>query len=400
MIKLVKRENVLFKVLTTLCIIFTTEAFYPKDPKTGFSDGSMTFAVYTLILSLFSGSFGMTKFFLKGPLAILPLDAPLAGVLSFKFITLLLLNTMFVVRTLCLEASLFTTYRSINYGLEESKISNIDPLIPEEYRLVIYLLPALLSFTINLVRLACSMKSKNIRYFKSFPQFILCPMFCPLMFEGDPDQKDDNELPVRVWKIGSIVNSFFIGCLPQILMVAMEQYRLIPSWYQFQNRTNSHLPENSIYNHDSNWYRKEEDGKAEDSNALIKYPYGNTIFAISFFVLYLFLTTIFFSWSKIFKDGGSPSNFCKSICPPCPNPCHKPQSEESDPSSVKNQDDLEEGYKLVIRDPPSTKSIQDIEGEDTNAEVLIKLHYAVYIHILKFVRFILTFYIKFDIGFA
>ena len=67
---------------------------------------------------------------------------------------------------------------------------------------------------------------------------------------------------------------------------------------------------------------------------------------------------------------------------------------------MKNQDDLEEGYKLVIRDPPSTKSIQDIEGEDTNAEVLIKLHYAVYIHILKFVRFILTFYIKFDIGFA
>merc|ERR1719367_2239999 len=100
------------QVLTTLCIIFTTEAFYPKDSFTGISKSSMTFAVYTLILSLFTGSFGMTKFFLKGPLPILPLDAPLAGVLSFRFITLLLLNTMFVVRTFCLEASLFTSYRS------------------------------------------------------------------------------------------------------------------------------------------------------------------------------------------------------------------------------------------------------------------------------------------------
>ena len=43
-------------------------------------------------------------------------------------------------------------------------------------------------------------------------------MFSPLMFEGNPEERDDNAPPVRVWKLGSIVNSVFIGCLPQILL--------------------------------------------------------------------------------------------------------------------------------------------------------------------------------------
>ena len=134
-------------MLTTLCIIFTTEAFYPKD-SLGNSKTSMTFAVYTLILSLFTGSFGITKFILKGPLPILPLDASLAGLLSFKFLILLLLNTMFVVRTFCLEASFFTSFRSWKIHI------------------------------------------KNV----------------------NPDERDDDSPPVRVWKVGSIVNSVFIGC--------------------------------------------------------------------------------------------------------------------------------------------------------------------------------------------
>ena len=211
-------------MLTTLCVIFTTEAFYPKDAQ-GQSERSMTFAVYTLIISLFSGSFGMSKFFVKGPLPVLPENAPLAGVLSSKFFTLLFLNTMFVVRTFCLEASFFSSYRGVD---DDYNSMSIDPLIPEEYRLVIYLIPGLLSFVINLVKLAFSMKFKDLRYFKRFPQFILCPMFSPLMFEGNPDQQDDNEPPVRVWKLGSVVNSVYIGCLPQILLVTMDIYRQVP----------------------------------------------------------------------------------------------------------------------------------------------------------------------------
>ena len=167
------------------------------------------------------------------------------------------------------------------------------------------------------------MRLNDFQYFKKYPQFLLCPMFSPLMFEGNPEERDDDEPPVRVWKLGSIFNSVLIGCLPQILSVAMDQYKQI-----------------------AEWYRKEEyyysDG---ETNALIKHPYGNTIFAISSFLLYLFLTTIFFSWERIFKDDGCLCTLCKSLCRPCPNPCHKPQSEESDPSTVKNQDDTEQGHE-------------------------------------------------------
>ena len=331
-------------MLTTLCIIFTTEAFFPKG-LLGESKTSMTFAIYTLILSLFTGSFGITKFFLKGPLPVLPKDAPLAGLLSFKFLNLLLLNTMFVIRTFCLEASFFTSYRS-----GDPKLTNIEPLIPEEYRLIIYLLPALLSLIINLVKLALSMKLKDFRYFKKFPQFILCPMFSPLMFEGDPDRRDDNEPPVRVWKVGSIMNSVFIGCLPQILLVTFENYKGVPLWSQ--NAEVSKL-----------------EGYYYDSNALIRYPFGNTIFSITSFLLYLVLTTIFFAWERIFKDNGVLCKYCKSSCPPCLNTRSARQSEESDLSARNGKDDSECCSEQRIRNPSADGSIQDTEPEERQTEV-------------------------------
>ena len=197
------------------------------------------------------------------------------------------------------------------------------------------------------------MKLKDFQYFKKFPQFLLCPMFSPLMFEGNPEERDDNAPPVRVWKLGSIVNSVFIGCLPQALLVAMEQYRQIPTWYQIV----------------------EDSGHPGESNALIKHPYGSTVFGISSLLLYLFLIIIFFAWEKIFKDGGCICNLCKCIfCSPCSNPCHKTQPEESDPSTVNNQDDPEQGQELAIRDSHSAESIQNIEGGESNAEVLINCH--------------------------
>ena len=177
----------------------------------------MPLSVYSLIISLFTASFGITKFFLKGPLPILPQNAPIAGLLSVKFLVLLLLNTMFVIRTFCLEYSFFTSFRGTFQD-------NIDPLIPEEYRLVIYLLPGLFSFLINLLKLGLSMKPRDFRYFQSSPQFILCPMFSPLMFEGNPDENSKNDQPIRVWKVGSILNSLFMGCLPQVLLVTMYYY--------------------------------------------------------------------------------------------------------------------------------------------------------------------------------
>merc|ERR1712018_787339 len=73
----------------------------------------------------------------------------------------------------------------------------------------------------------------------------------------------------------------------------------------------------------------------------------------------------------IFKDDGCLSKLCKPIfCSPCPNPCHKPKPEESDPAIANNQEDPEQVNQPVIRDSPSAERIQDIEGGKANAEVL------------------------------
>ena len=320
----------------------------------------MPFSIYTLLFSLFAGSFGITKFFVKGPVPVLPQDAPLAGVLSLKFLTLLLLNTMFVVRTFCLEASFFSTYhyfpilkkRSIENVYTTTDIDlRIDPLIPEEYRLVVYLFPGFLSFIINLIRLSFTMKPRAFRYFKKFPQFILCPMFCPLMFEGNPDQRDDNEPPIRVWRRGSILNSFFMGSLSQVLLLALDHYKGVTAW---------------------NFGAKDYDGTPEeDNNALIKHRHGNTIFSITTFVLYLFLTIIFFGWEKIFNENGLLYRLCKHVCTPFLNPFNNPTSEETNPSAMCIQEDPEKVNELSIKDQTSVGTNIDKEEEGEHAEVLI-----------------------------
>jgi len=204
----------------------------------------------------------------KGPLQILPQNAPLGGMLCIKFLLLFLLNTMFVVRTFCIEAAFFTNYRHPFW-------QNIDPLIPEEYRLLIYLAPGLFSLLINFIKLTLSMKPQEFQYFKSFPQFILCPMFSPIMFEGNPGHIGDNQPPVRVWRLGSVLNSFFMGCLPQILLLVLDYFRRVccsNPWPFIGNQEN---------------------------NALIKHEYGNLIFSITTLFLYLCLTTIFFFWDSV-----------------------------------------------------------------------------------------------------
>ena len=337
-----------------MCIIFATEGFYPKDFK-GASKTEMPLSVFTLILSLFSASFGITKFFVKGPLPILPQDAPLAGLLSVKFLLLFLLNTMFVVRTFCLEGAIFSSYR-------RNGPFNIDPLIPEEYRLIIYLLPAFCSFLINLIKLAFSMKPKDFKYFKQFPQFLLCPMFCPLMFEGDPDQSGSNQPPVRLWKMGSILNCISMGCVPQTLLLILDHYKGVPSW----PFTEEKLKGQFVHNED------------QDNNALFKYPYGNTIFSITTFSFYLFLMSIFFAWDKLFQDDGLNCTFCKRICPPCRNPCSNPLSGEPNHSTNVDDENEEEDDEASVSDLNSAVALLDIGGNQATDEVRIINYYVSY----------------------
>ena len=298
----------------------------------------MPLATVSLFLSFFTGSFGITKFFSKGPLPILPQDAPLAGLLSVKFFILFALNTMFVVRTFCIESAVFSSYRNRDKDL---RLQTIDPLIPEEYRLVLYLLPGLISSLINIIKLALSIKPKDFRYFKIFPQFLLCPMFCPLMFEGDPDQNGDNRPPVKVWKLGSILNSFFMGCIPQIMLIALDHYRKVPDW-DFEDL----------------------EGLGQDNNALLKYSNGNTIFSIATLSLYLCLTTIFFGWDKLFKDDGILCTFCKIICRRFRNPCSSPSSEASDKSTVNNEEIPQKDHEPAIESPTDNRQSIEIEERE------------------------------------
>ena len=332
-------------MLTTLCIIFATEALYPKDLR-GNSKNEVPLSVWILFLSLFSASFGITKFFVKGPLPILPKNAPLGGILSVKFFVLMFLNTMFVVRALCLEGAFFSSYR---YDRTDYGIENIDPLIPEEYRLIIYLLPGICSFLINLIKLAISMKPEDFRYFKVYPQFLLCPMFCPLMFESDPDQNGENQPPLRLWKLGSILNSIFMGCLPQALLIILDLYKGVPSW---------------------NFNAVNSDGVSiQDNNALLRYRYGNIVFSIATFFFYRFLMKIFFGWDRIFKEDGLLCTFCKSMPNPCSNHCCNPQSKDSDPSTSNDEGNRDQAFELAIRDSSWSGCVQGFDSVKNREEV-------------------------------
>ena len=329
-------------MLISLCIIFSTEAFYPKNDN-GQSTSKITVSLTSFFLSLFASSFGITKFFVQGPLSILPQDAPLGGVLSMKFVILFLLNTMFVVRTFCLEAALFTSYRSDN------PLSQIDPLIPEEYRLVIYFLPGVCSFLVNLLRIALSTRHQDRKYFYNYPQFLLCPMFCPIMLEGNQDQSGSNKQPVRVWKLGSALNSVFLGCFPQILLLGSDYYRRVPVWFKDTNI---------------------KDG----TNAFLTYQYGNTIFSITTLLLYSCLMIIFFFYEKIFEGNGRLSNPCKTVCFIFPKSCFSSMADESGPAYINNTENAQQECDTSNKNTKTADSIEAIE-EAIGAKVRIEFHF-------------------------
>ena len=143
----------------SFAITIAVEGFYPKNSAgytiTHFTSFSQALPLITLVISMVASSFGMTKFFLQGPIPILPKDSPVNGLISLPFICTLLINSMFAARIICLENSLFSSYRYQRYYSYKSGSdqATIDPVIPPEYRLIVYLVPSLISFTINAIRL-------------------------------------------------------------------------------------------------------------------------------------------------------------------------------------------------------------------------------------------------------
>ena len=143
-------------------ITFAVEGFYPYNSAgyaiPSFQTVNQALPLISVVISMVASSFGMTKFFLVGPIPILPKDSPVNGIISLPFIRVLLLNSMFGVRVLCIERAFFSSYRytrySYRYQSETRDFHKIfDPIISPEYRLCVYLAPSFISFIINIIRL-------------------------------------------------------------------------------------------------------------------------------------------------------------------------------------------------------------------------------------------------------
>ena len=289
------------KVHISFAITMAVEGFYPKNSAgytiASFSSFNQALPLVTLIISMIASSIGMTKFFLQGPIPILPKNSPINGLISLPFISTLLINSMYGIRLICIESSLFTLYRYQRYFPDKigTEQKTIEPIIPPEYRLLAYLAPGFLSFMINTIRL-CITKAKLRENIRKYPQYLIACMFTPFMFEGS------NDKTIQIWKRGTIVNAFFIGFIPQILLIIMDYYRGISSW----NFIGIALRTESIW---------------EINDALFKHRYGNSMFAVISGIICLLLIIFTFFTDKIFKNHGI---YCKTftiLCLPCPNNC-------------------------------------------------------------------------------
>ena len=261
----------------------------------------------------------MTKFFLSGPVSFLPKESLLNGILSLPFICLCLLNTMFCCRTLCIESAFFTTYvhQVQNVTTYLWSTQTIKPFISPEFRLLAYLFPCIISFLINGVRLFSTTKGLR-KHFIKYPQFIIASCFTPFMFEGQKVTNSGNEYNIRVWRLGTLINAIYIGCIPQCVLLFSEYYRSVSSWkfidksYHFKNLSIGY----------------------ESNDALIKTPHGNTTFAVASCIFFFLLILVFFCTKTLFENQGIYCKFLNILCCPCPGPCVHYSDPSHNPSSL------------------------------------------------------------------
>ena len=283
------------------------EGFYPKNSAgytiNYFNSFNQALPLISFVISMVTSSFGMTKFFLHGPVQLLPKNYPIDGLISLPFFCTLLINCIFAVRMICIENAFFSSYRYQQYRLHEKRSTEItiDPIIPPEYRLLAFFAPCFISFIINAIRLlATSVHCTN--QIRKYPQILIASCFTPFIFEGC------NGNSTRIWRFGTILNAFFIGCLPQIILLFLDYHRGVVNWDFIGINV--------------------EDGKMYESNdALFKSRFGNSIFAVTSGVLFLFLIIFTFLSDMIFENNVI---FCKCfsiLCFPCPGNCLECDSE-------------------------------------------------------------------------
>ena len=289
----------ILKVHVSFAITMTVEGFYPISSAgftiMSFSSFTQALPLITLIVSMISSSFGMSKFFLQGPTPILSKDSPMNGLISLPFICTLLINCMFGCRVVCIENAFFSSYRYQHYRRDEQGLAQkmIDPVIPAEYRVLVYFVPSLVSFVANGISLNGTLP-KIKHHIRKYPQLLLACCFSPFIFKGC------NENSIRIWKVGSIFNAFFIGCVPQIILVFMDYYRGVVKWDFISFALDPEL----VY---------------ENNDALFKSKYGNSWFALISGIFFFFLIIFTFFTDKIFKNHGIYCKCFSVLCCPCPN---------------------------------------------------------------------------------
>lgn len=345
------------KVHITFAITCVVEGFYPTNSAsftiTSFQNFNQALPLITLSISLIASSFGMTKFFLQGPISILPKNSPINGLISLPFIAMLCLNCMFGFRVACIENAFFTSYRQQKYHIEFEEYGDnagrlaltetIDPIIPPDYRLIAYFVPCILSFVTNIIRLVstgANFKQHIIRY----PQVLIACCFTPFLFEGSKENKS-----IKIWKFGSVVNAIYIGCCPQIVLIVMDFYKGIIHWDFIGPIILS--PEH-IY---------------ENNDALFKRNYGNTFFAlvsgIGFFVLIMFT----FFTDRIFKNKGMYCKCCNILCLPCPQNCFHLNNTLNPLESLAPQAEIENDSELQNENSGEISR----DGEDEMTKIYI-----------------------------
>ena len=144
------------------------EGFYPKNlagyTVNYFNSYDQALPLISFVISMVTSSFGMTKFFLHGPVQLLPKNYPINGLISLPFFCTLLINCMFAVRMICIENAFFNAIRLLATGINRT----------------------------NQVR--------------KYPPILIACCFTHFMFEGC------NGKPTKIWRFGTILNAFFIGC--------------------------------------------------------------------------------------------------------------------------------------------------------------------------------------------
>ena len=248
------------------------------------------------MLSTFASAFGISKFFLVGPLRLISKEAPLAGILSITFLANLAINTGFVFRMYAIEHTFFSAYQ--NYTLEFSYekygalISSIDPILSHQFRLLVYFLPILPSMVFNALSLRRSMKTKYlIKLFLVFPQYFINSCFNPLIFEGitihDPLTRK-SYFKIRVWKIGTFLNTFYLIFIPQLILILSDVLRGITGW-KFTKTIDG--------------IEAVRTGFLETNTSILKHPFGNITMGIFICILCLGgLAFLFLKGQRVFAQ--------------------------------------------------------------------------------------------------